>query len=122
MTDLKSRLVVSGLFDADQLIAQRQWEPLAEGVQISTIYADGEDGARAAFLNYAPGARVAAHHHAGYEHILILHGDQSDGLQTYTAGMLIIQVPGSQHEIVSSGGCLALGVWQRPVRFVGKEY
>lgn len=111
-------LVIENLFDATALIASREWLPLVEGVFISPIYDMKESGPRAAFLRYLPGASVPHHQHLGLEHILILQGSQRDGPSVYKAGTLVIHPPGTQHYLVSEEGCLALGVWERPVAFI----
>jgi anti-sigma factor ChrR (cupin superfamily) len=107
--------VIQGLFDADKLIAERDWKPLHKGVEISVLYQNGQDGPMAAFLHYQPGARVPAHYHPGYEHILILSGQQRDEQHVYDAGTLAIQSPGMTHAITSEKGCLALAIWAKPV-------
>lgn len=109
--------VLPGLFDKSRLIASREWQTLRDGVFISPIYQIDEMGPRAAFLHYTPGASVPNHVHQGFEHILILHGSQIDGEQVYGAGTLVIHGPASNHQINSPEGCVALGVWEKPVRF-----
>lgn len=118
MIDLKSPLIVEGLFDAQTLLASRDWQPLTEGVFISAIYEEGASGARAAFLHYLPGAAVPLHLHAGIEHILILQGAQHDGDRIYKKGDLVIHGLDSRHQLSSPEGCLALGIWERPVSFI----
>ena len=93
------------------------WKPLREGVDISILYGNVNEGPCAALLRYQPGARIPKHQHGGYEHILVLQGDQSDGATTLTAGSLLINAPGSSHEIVSRTGCIVLAIWERPVVF-----
>lgn len=118
MQKLNDTLVIHELFNVQQLLTTRTWQPLREGVNISPIYADGEGGARAAFLHYLPGAVVDAHEHAGYEHILVLQGTQADEAREYTSGDLTIQPPGTRHRVVSAQGCVALAIWEKPVRFL----
>lgn len=109
--------VLEGLFDETALISSRSWQPLREGVNISPIYEHDDEGPRAAFLHYTPGAHVPNHIHQGFEHILILHGSQVDGERVYRAGTLVIHAPHSNHQIVSPEGCVALGIWEKPVKF-----
>ena len=111
-------LVLNQLFDEQFIVSSRQWQPLRDGVNISPIYEMDEMGPRAAFLHYLPGASVPNHVHQGIEHILILHGSQIDGEVTYTSGTLIVHGPETNHNIHSPEGCLALGIWEKPVRFV----
>lgn len=110
-------LLIENLFNADLLLKSRQWTPLQPGVNLSLIYQQTDDGARAGLLHYLPGARVPDHKHLGIEHILILHGSQIDGQKIYTAGTLVIHSAHSNHQIHSIEGCIALGIWQRPVQF-----
>jgi len=116
MDKFDSSLVLN-LFDTGNLLTNRDWQPLAEGVSKSDIYVAQEHGLQAALLHYLPGAKVDKHLHTGYEHILILQGSQCDGEQTYLPGMLVIHKPGTEHSIVSSEGCMALGLWEKPVQF-----
>ena len=94
-----------------------RWELLREGIEISLIYSTGETGPRAAFLRYAPGARLERHRHGGYEHILVLSGSQIDDRGEYQAGTLIVHPPGSSHSITSPNGCLVLAIWEKSVAF-----
>ena len=119
MDDFDKSLVVNVMLEQDALLERYEWEPLAEGVYIATLYTTGEEGPRSALLHYLPGACVAKHLHRGCEHILILHGSQQDGDATYRVGDLVIHKPGTHHAIVSPQGCIALGVWEKPVAFQG---
>ena len=91
------------------------WEPFRDGVDIAWLYRNGAHGPAAAYLRYAPGARVPLHLHAGYEHVLVLDGAQSDKNGRHRAGTLVINPPGTSHEVLSEEGCLVLIVWERPV-------
>ncbi len=94
------------------------FEPFREGIQIHRLYGDGREGATAAILRYAPGATVPMHEHIGYEHILMLDGGQEDEQGNYGPGALVVNPPGSRHSVRSPEGCIALLIWERPVRFV----
>jgi anti-sigma factor ChrR (cupin superfamily) len=95
------------------------WTPLRPGVDEHRLYgpADGS-GSSASVLRYQPGARVSRHRHEGYEHIFVLAGSQRDERGTYRAGSLVINPPGSSHDVFSDEGCTVLLVWERPVAFV----
>lgn len=110
-------MIFEALFDVQKQIEQRQWQPLAEGVFVSTLYQSGESSSRSALLRYLPGASVPRHLHAGIEYILILQGSQIDGDLVYETGTLVIHNPGTDHAIVSPEGCVALGIWEKPVVF-----
>lgn len=105
------------LWQPDTLAASRVWEPFRPGIDISRVYGDGQTGSAAAFLCYQPGASVALHRHVGYEHVFILAGSQTDHNGVHGAGTLVINPPGSRHQVVSADGCLALVIWEQPVVF-----
>lgn len=112
-----SPILLTGLFGPDQDFSAYAWEPFRPGVEIARIYGDGRSGPAAALLRYAPGARVPSHDHADYEHIVVLHGSQSDERGTYGPGSCLIHAPGSSHTIVSESGCVVLAIWNAPVVF-----
>jgi anti-sigma factor ChrR (cupin superfamily) len=93
------------------------WQPFRPGVEVRWMYrVDG--GSSAALLRYEPGASIPRHEHAGYEHIVVLAGSQSDGYGDYPAGTLIVNRPGSQHRVASPEGCVVFITWERPVRVI----
>ncbi len=98
--------------------ARLRWEPFRDRIEASWLYRNGADGPASAFLRYRPGARVPLHRHRGYEHIYILRGSQTDDRGKVGAGGFIVNPPGTQHEVVSEDGCLALLVWQMPVEIL----
>lgn len=98
--------------------ATLDWAPLRPDVAIAPVYRAADGGFTAAYLRYAPGARVPAHEHVGHELILVLEGAQSDPRGRYPAGSLVVNPPGSRHHVWSDEGCLVLIVWERPVRFL----
>lgn len=93
-----------------------RWEPFRQGIEAAWLYRTSH-GSRAAFLRYAPGARLGRHEHQGYEHIFVLAGSQTDDHGVHRAGALVVHPPGSSHAIVSEGGCVVLAVWEKPVVF-----
>ncbi|WP_008308313.1 cupin domain-containing protein [Leptolyngbya sp. PCC 6406] len=90
------------------------WQPFRPGVKMYRLYGDSH-GPSAALLRYEPGAQVPHHDHSGYEHIIVLSGSQQDQHQTYGAGTLVINEPGTDHAIASPEGCLVLVIWEKPV-------
>jgi anti-sigma factor ChrR (cupin superfamily) len=93
------------------------WQAFRPGVEIVRIYGGDGDGPAAALLRYAPGASVPPHEHTGHEHVYVLAGAQEDERGRYPAGAFVVNPPGSAHAVRSPEGCLALVVWERPVRF-----
>lgn len=106
-------------FDVDpkKLVDDPRWRPLRPGVDILPLH-DATPFGVAAVLRYAPGASVPRHRHPGYEQILVLEGEQTDPYGTYPAGTLIVNEPGSEHDVRSERGCLVLIFWEKPVQFV----
>ena len=95
------------------------WSPLRPGVDEHRLHGGGDaSGPTVSILRYAPGARVSAHRHTGYEHIHVLAGSQRDARGSYGPGTVVINPPGSSHDVVSDDGCTVLIVWERPVVFL----
>jgi anti-sigma factor ChrR (cupin superfamily) len=98
------------------------WRPFRPGIEIFRLHGgEAADGPASALLRYAPGAQLACHEHMGHEHIVVLSGSQRDEHGVYSAGSVIVNVPGSKHSVTSDEGCVVLAVWQAPVRFVGTD-
>jgi anti-sigma factor ChrR (cupin superfamily) len=93
------------------------FEPFRTGIEIHRLYTV-PDGPAAALLRYAPGGSAPLHEHTGYEHVLVLDGSQSDEHGTYETGALLVNPPGSRHSVRSEGGCVALLIWEKPIRFL----
>jgi anti-sigma factor ChrR (cupin superfamily) len=93
------------------------WQPFREGIEAHWLY-QIENGARAAFLRYQPGATAPKHEHLGYEHIFVLSGSQDDEEGEYPQGSLIVKEPGSIHTPHSEAGCVVLLVWEKGVKFL----
>jgi anti-sigma factor ChrR (cupin superfamily) len=94
------------------------WKPFRPGVTAHWLYDEGKGGAACVLLRYEAGARVALHEHLGYEHMLVLEGDQFDEAGSYPAGSFVIHPPGTRHSPGSVGGCIALLIYEKAVRFV----
>jgi anti-sigma factor ChrR (cupin superfamily) len=118
MLKLTATKIIPNIFSQFKNIPENNWQPLNSGVEISYIYKDETTGAAAAFIRYAPGTRVKPHQHLGYEHIIVLEGEQSDDDHSYVQGSLAIQPPTTQHEIKSVSGCVVLAIWSGPLKFV----
>ena len=118
MDKINIATIIDGLMTIDDDKDKFKWEFFKEGIEISRIYAQDNNGSACALLKYEAGAEAPLHIHTGYEHILILSGSQTDGVNVYKKGMLMISEPGSQHHIFSENGCIVLAIWQAPVEFV----
>ncbi|MGA8155100.1 MAG: cupin domain-containing protein [Rhodoplanes sp.] len=122
MSALTVPIVFSNLLkQADALRKDGDWKPFRPGVTAHWLYDEGHGGAAAVLLRYEAGARVALHEHLGYEHMLVLEGDQFDEAGAYPAGSFVIHPPGTRHSPGSVGGCIALLIYEKAVRFVDPE-
>lgn len=88
------------------------FEPFRPGVDIARLRTGPPE---VAVLRYAPGATVPHHRHAGLETIVVLEGAQSDARGDYEAGDLVINPPGTSHDVRSPRGCVVLIQWTLPV-------
>jgi anti-sigma factor ChrR (cupin superfamily) len=104
------------VFDLNAFAAGNvEWTPWRQGVDICRLYGDERSGRSAALLRYAPNAEVPLHEHDGYEHIFVLAGAQEDASGVYRAGTMVVNSPGSRHNVRSPEGCTVLILWERPV-------
>lgn len=94
------------------------WQPFREGVTAHWLYGTFGEGASAVLLRYEPGARVPLHEHVGFEYMLVIDGDQFDESGAYPEGTFVSHPPGTRHSPGSVNGCVALLVYEKPVRFV----
>ncbi|HVT83117.1 MAG TPA: cupin domain-containing protein [Phycisphaerae bacterium] len=118
--DLMDPIVLKdALSNIDAFEKTLDWKPFRPGVQIARIYNSPSNGPTAAFLKYEPGAAVPVHMHGGYEHIFILKGSQLDRSGEHFAGSVIINPPGSTHNVMSPNGCIVLIIWEKPVIISG---
>ncbi|OSC42701.1 urea transporter [Mycobacterium decipiens] len=122
MSSPPDSIVFSNLLEqVKNLNATGEWTAFRPGVTAHWLYNDGNGGPAAVFLRYTPGARVAEHEHMGYEHLLILEGDQFDEHGSYPQGSFVINPPGTRHSPGSVGGCVALLIYEKAVRFLCEE-
>lgn len=114
-----TRVVLRDVFAEFSPVEHGDFRPLHPGVDILPLYGHEEgapaNGPSAALLRYQPGASVPEHQHAGYEHIFVLSGSQSDDAGLYPRGTCVINPPGTRHAVKSDEGCLVLAIWNRPV-------
>ncbi|CAM4344051.1 anti-sigma factor, putative, ChrR family [Mycobacterium basiliense] len=116
-----NRVVFASLLEqAKELRGADDWQPFRPGVEAHWLYKEGDGGPSAVLLRYERGARVAEHEHVGYEHIFVLEGEQFDEHGTYPAGSFVVNPPGTRHSPGSVGGCVALLIYEKPVRFLSE--
>jgi len=116
MTDILESSSLPGLLSGAW--RDLRFEPFRPGVEISRLYGKAESGASAAVLRYQPGARVPRHRHTGHETVLVLEGSQRDLRGVYRAGDVVLNLPGSMHDVTSDDGCVALVLWQQPIEIL----
>ncbi|MEU9156590.1 cupin domain-containing protein [Streptomyces sp. NPDC048417] len=115
--------VLRDIFDPvglDALPWERWEEPGRVGVDLHRLYlTDGADPGAAMITRMAPGAHGDLHEHLGYELILVLEGELlNDNGDRYRPGDLVIEQPGSVHQVSTETGCTVLGVRHAPTRLV----
>jgi anti-sigma factor ChrR (cupin superfamily) len=105
------------LFDLPKNLDGLKWEPFRAGIKIHRIYGNQNEGPSAALLLYEPGTVLPRHTHQGYEHIFILSNNQRDDNGEHRAGTLVINPPGSSHEVHVAAESVVLAIWEKPVIF-----
>lgn len=121
INDLPERpFILKNIFDIEQWQNELQWEPFADKVEIHWLHREPE-GSASAFIRFQPGGRVSLHEHAGFEHILVLSGSQTDQNRHLEKGGLMIHPPGTSHSIVSEEGCIVLAIYEKRVSFIEEE-
>lgn len=114
-------MVIKDIFSLVEHPEQLDWQPFRPGVDIHRLYDAGPIGSSSALLKYEPGAMVPDHEHTGYEHIIVLSGDQRDRQGNYPTGTVVINEPGSHHKVTSESGCIVLIIWEKPVVILADE-
>jgi anti-sigma factor ChrR (cupin superfamily) len=115
VTVLKNVLSTANL---DELDWVRWVEPGRAGVDVYPLFTSTEPQTATAFLTrMGPGAHGDLHEHLGYELMLVLDGELvNDNGDRYSVGDLVIEQPGSVHQVSSTAGCVVLGVRAAPTR------
>jgi len=93
-------------------------EPGRAGVEHCVLWAPSEDEPSVALLlRFPPGAHGDFHEHLGHELMLVLDGglDHSDG-RSFGRGDLVIEAPGSRHQMSSARGCTVLAIRSKPAQ------
>jgi anti-sigma factor ChrR (cupin superfamily) len=113
-----SNVLRSG-FELDGLDWVPWTEPGRAGVERAVLWAPdasvGEDSV-GLLLRFPPGAHGDFHEHLGVELMLVLDGvlDHSDGT-SFVKGDLVVEGPGSQHQMSSVSGCTVLAIRTKSV-------
>lgn len=112
------RIDLKELFSIGEWQDDIEWRPFRDGVEIHRLYGDGIEGPTAALISFRKAGTIPPHLHNGYEHILVLHGAQSDQNGRIEAGGLMINPPGTRHAVISEEGCIVLAIYEKPVTFL----
>lgn len=96
------------------------WEPMAEapGVEMKVLLRDSESGLFTGLFKIAPGGVVPDHIHQDLEQTYVLEGSFGDQEGMATAGDFIWRPAGNRHEAYSPDGCLILGFFLKPNKFL----
>ncbi|SDX29949.1 ChrR Cupin-like domain-containing protein [Geodermatophilus africanus] len=93
-------------------------EPGRAGVEHCVLWAPAADEPSVALLlRFPPGAHGDFHEHLGHELMLVLDGrlDHSDG-RSFRRGDLVVEAPGSRHQMSSAEGCTVLAIRTKPAQ------
>ena len=82
---------------------------------------DKATGTHTTLTRMAPGAILPMHEHVGLEQSLVLQGSLTDDHGTVSAGNFVWPPAGSVHSAHSPDGCLVLGIFAQPNRFVDAQ-
>jgi anti-sigma factor ChrR (cupin superfamily) len=95
------------------------WQPTPfPGVEIKILIENPETGAHTSLTRMAPGAVLPMHEHMGLEQSFVLEGSLVDDQGAVTAGNFVWRPAGSVHTAHSPDGCLVLGIFRQPNRFL----
>lgn len=88
------------------------------GVSIKVLMEDPETGMMTSLTRLEPGAELPLHEHVGLEQSYVIEGYLVDDEGTVTAGNYVWRPAGSRHVARAPEGCLVLGTFQKPNRFL----
>ncbi|GAA2347504.1 cupin domain-containing protein [Streptomyces kunmingensis] len=113
--------VIENVFRSGYELDGLAWVPWVEpgrvGVDHYALWApDAQEASAGLLLRFPPGAHGDFHEHLGYELMLVLQGtlNHSDG-RSFEKGDLIVEAPGTRHQMSSAEGCTVLAVRTHPV-------
>ena len=101
--------------DVDRL----PWKPTPfPGIEIKVLMEDPESGLQTTLTRMAPGAVLPMHEHTELEQSWVLEGRLVDHEGEATVGGYVWRPKGSRHTARAPEGCLVLGFFLRPNRFL----
>ena len=103
-------------------VSQLPWqETRFPGVTMKVLLEDQEAGLVTSLFRFAPGAKLPFHEHVAIEQTYILEGSLKDDEGEATAGNFVWRPAGNRHDAHSPNGCLVLGVFLKPNKFLDKN-
>ena len=123
---MASRTPAMPKFDALPPLASRYvdvdklpWKPSAyPGIDIKVLMEDPETGLTTSLTRFAPGAVLPLHEHVALEQSWVIEGRLVDEEGELTAGNYVWRPGGSRHVARSPEGCLVLGFFLKPNKFL----
>lgn len=95
------------------------WKPSRfPGIEIKVLMEDPETGLQTTLTRMAPGAELPMHEHTDLEQSWVLEGRLVDQEGEATAGNYVWRPKGSRHTARAPEGCLVLGFFLRPNKFL----
>ncbi len=88
------------------------------GVTIKVLMEDKKTGKLTALTRMEPGSELPMHEHTGLEQSFVLEGSLVDEAGTVTAGNYVWRPAGSIHKAHAPEGCVVLGFFESPNRFL----
>jgi len=110
--------VLTDLLDGGLTSGQIMWRPYQDAVDVHWLFtAEDSGGAEAYIANQLPDSHTDEHEHPGFELVFVFEGEISDDRgRRYTPGSLLVNRPGSVHQMFSEAGCKVLVFRQHRVR------
>jgi anti-sigma factor ChrR (cupin superfamily) len=100
-------------------VEQLPWrETPFPGVQIKVLMEDPDTGLMTTLTRMAPGAELPLHEHTALEQSWVIEGRLIDEEGEVTAGNYVWRPGGSRHIARAPDGCLVLGFFIKPNRFL----
>ena len=100
--------------------ADVEWEKMDgfEGVEMKVLYRDENSGLFTGLFRLSPGATIPLHEHTDVEQTFLLEGTFQDEDGVAQPGDFIWRPAGNRHTAYSSDGCIFLGIFQKPNKFL----
>lgn len=110
---------IRNLINAHCRTRQREWTPLATGIDVIYLKVCAQRRHRLRLVRLASGHQVPPHRHPGLEITLVLEGGFSDPTGHYTVGdMIVIDDPAFVHAPkADETGCICLTLMEAPLQF-----